>query len=462
MLNVALKIYFPLFFCFLFLILCTGKKGKQEIQLTYDLNKNFDLDGRYNFSLDDKWLVYDTRVEEGGIGGCRTIEKVNVETGEVVVQYETKNATQYGPGVGGASYSHTENKTIFIHGLLNCNEKQPYQQWRRTGVMIDDANPGVPIFMDARDVTPPFTPGALRGGTHQHEWSGDGEWIGYTYNDAIMKSLEDKTGVHWNLRTIGVSRAIHPVKVDHEPEGENNNGTHFSVLVVRVVPNPKPGSDEISHAAEDSWVGTHGYRKPDGSLQRGRAFLGTVRSKQGEPVKELFVVDIPERIDIPGDDGPLEGTETTFPMPPKGTVQRRLTFTAETDHPGVEGFTRCSSDGSCIAFRAKDENGVLQVYFISPLGGEPTQVTHHESDVQSAVRWSPGDSKVYYIWDNRIVECDVKKGDTFGQWKRITEKTSEAPSNIVLSHNGEILAFNRFVAREDDNGKMKQVFIVKL
>ncbi len=32
-------------------------------------------------------------------------------------------------------------------------------------------------------------PGALRGGTHRHEWSGDGKWIGFTYNDAILKAL---------------------------------------------------------------------------------------------------------------------------------------------------------------------------------------------------------------------------------------------------------------------------------
>eukprot|EP01034_Spumella_vulgaris_P041306 gene41306-51145_t len=45
-------------------------------------------------------------------------------------------------------------------------------------------------------------------------------------------------------------------------------------LVVRVVPEPEPGSDEISHAVSDSWVGTHGYRRTDGKMQIARAFLG--------------------------------------------------------------------------------------------------------------------------------------------------------------------------------------------
>ncbi len=445
-----------------FFLSCTTTKEYNEIQLTHDLSKNFDLDGRYNFSPNDKWLVYDTRIEGGGIGGCRTIEKVNVETGKIVTLYETQNATEFGPGVGGASYSHCENKTIFIHGLLNCNEKHPYQQWRRTGVIIDDAYPGEPIFMDARDVTPPFTAGALRGGTHQHEWSGDGEWIGYTYNDAIMKTLEDKTGKHWNLRTIGVSKAIRPVKVDHDADGENNDGTHFSVLVVKVVPNPTSGSDEIEHANDDSWVGSRGYKKEDGAWQRGRAFVGTVRDKNNKPVREVFIVDIPEQIDIPGEGGPLEGTQTTFPMPPKGTIQRRLTFTAETAQPGVLGFTRCSGDGEFISYRAKDEKGTFQIYFISPFGGEPIQVTKHDSDVQSAVRWSPDNSKIYYVWDNSVIECDVSKKDAPGEWKRITSKTTEAPNNVVLSHDGKMIAFNRDVLSVASNNKMKQIFTVKL
>lgn len=446
------------FFWAMFLVSCGEKREMDEIQLTNDLNRNFNLDNRYNFSPDDKWLVYDTRTDEGGIGGCRSIEKVNVETGEIVVLYQTQNATEYGPGVGAASYSHLENKVIFIHGLLNCNAKRPYEQWRRTGVIIDEKQPGNPIFMDARDVTPPFTPGALRGGTHDHEWSGDGLWIGFTYNDAIMKALQDQTGKRWNLRTIGVSRPVQPVKVDHDAEGENNDGIWFSVLVVKVVPEPRPGSDEISHAADDCWIGVRGYRKPDGTWQRARAFLGTVRKKNGEPVKEVFVVDIPERIDIPAENGPLEGTELSFPMPPKGTVQRRLTHTAEDDYPGCEGILRCSPDGNRIAYRAKDNNGINQVFFISPLNNKPVQVTYHESPVQSDVRWHHSGELIYYLWDNSIVVCDIKQGVAFGQFKRITPKSPKSTFNIVLSHNGKLVAFNRNVSTGD--GKFtKQIFL---
>jgi len=430
-------------------------------QLTFDESKNHDLDNNDNFSPDDQWLVYDTRTDAGGIGGCQTIERVNVATGKSEVLYQTQNPTEYGPGAAAVSYSPVENKVVFIHGLLNCIAERPYAQWRRIGVMVDVRQPNRPIFMDARDVTSPFTPGALRGGTHRHEWSGDGQWIGYTYNDAVMKALEDRTGEHWNLRTIGVSRPIKPVTVDRNPEGENNDGEWFSVLVVKVVPNPKPGSDEISHAADDSWVGIRGYQKANGSWQRARSFLGTVRSSKGEPVKEVFIVDIPEQIDMPGDDGPLEGSETTFPMPPRGTVQRRLTFTAESQHPGCSGVVRCSPSGDRLAFLAKDSQGIDQVFFISPWGSEPRQVTRHSAPVQGGVRWHPDGSQICYICDKSIFITNVSPGAHFGKSKRMTEKSEQAPSNLVWSHNGKLIAFNKLVGTNNENMK-KQIFLLKL
>lgn len=432
-------------------------KKIEEVQISNDYTKNFDLDGRHNFSPDDQWLVYDTRPAKGGIAACKTIEEINVETGEVKVLFSV-DLHIYGPGAGAASYSPVEDKVIFIHGLQNCSAERPYEHWRRTGVIVDVNHPNVPIFMDARDVTLPFTPGALRGGTHDHEWSGDGAWIAFTYNDEIMKTLEDKTGEPWNLRTIGVSKPIGPVKVDHHPGGENVDGLWYSVLVVRVVPHPEKGSDEISHAAGDSWIGTRGYQTQNKKWQRARAFLGTVQNRKGNPVDEVFVVDIPEKIDLPGNYGPLEGTVTTFPMPPKGTVQRRLTFTAETKYPGCLGTLRCSEDGKYIAYRKKDKNGIIQVFFISPLDGNSVQVTHHESNVQSDVRWSPEGRLIYYVWNNSIIKCNVSDGNEFGKFIKITKRSPKPPINVVLSHDGKTIAFNREAKSKDGKGIIKQIY----
>jgi hypothetical protein len=431
-----------------------------EKQITFDESKNHDLDNNDNFSPDGKWLVYDTRTGVGGIGGSPSVERVNIETGETEVLFGIADNQDYGPGAGAASYHPLENKVIFIHGLPVCTEANPYQQWRRTGVMVKDDQPGVAINMDARDVTFPFTPGALRGGTHRHEWSRDGKWVGYTYNDAIMKHLEDSTGIKWNLRTIAVSNQNHPVTVDANEE--NVNGTFYSAVVVRVVPNPVPGSDEISNASSDSWIGASGYKKPDGTLQVARAFLGKVSNKAGHQVDDLFVVDIPDSINVPGEYGPLEGTLNSFPMPPKGTVQRRLTHTAESKFPGCSGIVRSSSDGKYISYLAKDSAGIDQVFLISPLGGTPIQLTRHTSGVQGGMRWSPDNQSVYYLWDNSIVICQVSDDPFEKRFRRLTVHTEKSISGMVLSNDGKTIAYNRPVEVKGSKNVKDQIFVIKL
>jgi len=433
----------------------------QIVQLTSGAY-NHDLDNNDNFSPDGKWLVYDTRTAIGGIGGSPSIERVNIETGKVEELFAIKDNQSWGPGAGAVSYHPTENRVIFIHGMAFCSEKNPYQMWKRTGTMVDDNHPNVPIFMDARDVTLPYTPGALRGGTHRHEWSKDGKWVGFTYNDAILKAIEDSTGEKVNLRTVGVSTKLKPVIVDHSGEGDNLSGEWYSVLVVRVVPNPAAGSDEISNAASDSWVGTGSYMNKEGKRQVARAFIGKIRSNKNLPVDELFVVDIPDSINQPGEFGPLEGTPTTFPMPPKGTVQRRLTYTAETAHPGCGGVVRSSSDGKWIAYLAADADGKQQIFIISPDGGSSRQVTAHPAGVQSCARWSPDNQSICYQSENSIVICKISDEPFEKRFQRITPVSKEEISNIVWSPDGKTIAFNRPVKVEEAKEVWKQIFVVKM
>jgi WD40 repeat protein len=448
--------YLLLLLIFLLSACSTTMKYITEKQITNGANYHHDLDNNDNFSPDNQWLVYDTRTDDGGIAESGRIEKVNISTGEKKIVYEIPNNQAWGPGVGAVSYSPVENAVVFIHGLPGITKENPYQQWRRTGVIIDENLAGKRIFMDARDITAPYTKGALRGGTHRHEWSGDGQWIGYTYNDAVMKALEDSTGEKHNLRTIGVSKKINPIVLEKDAHGDNISGEWYSVLVVKVTPNPKPGSDEISHAAGDSWVGTKGYTKPDGSRQMARAFIGTVKDKNGKNVDEVFIVDIPDAIDVLGESGPLEGTATTMPMPPKGTIQRRLTHTADTNQPGCVGIVRSSPDGQSLAFLAKDDKGILQIFTINPDGKNLTQLTYHPTKVEGFFRWHPSGKTIYYVWNGAIVSCETGNEDFNKRLKILTEPTSASPSNLVISHDGKIIAFNRLV------GKAKQVFIGKL
>lgn len=441
---------------------CSPNSYLKETQLTHDLSYHHDLDNNDNFSPDDQWLVYDTRTDAGGIAASATIEKVHTSTREKKVLYALPNNQAWGPGAGAVSYAHTETSVVFIHGLMSVSEANPYQQWRRTGVIIKDQAPNVPIFMDARDVTAPYTAGALRGGTHRHEWSGDGNWVGYTYNDAILKQLEDKTHQKHNLRTIGVSKRGQAVMVAQDTKGENVSGEWFSAVVVRVTPTPQAGSDEISHAASDSWVGLEGYTKPDGSKQVARAFVGKVKDKNGKEVDEVFIVDIPNDITQPSEWGPLEGTDTVMPMPPKGTVQRRLTHTANTAFPGCTGVIRSSSDGSLLAFLAKDANGIQQIFTLSPLGGMPTQQTFHPSPVEGYFRWHPDGKHLCYVWNGSIALVSLGD-DSFEKRMRIlTPSTQPSPSNLVWSHDGKKIAFNRALKNPQTGQENKQIFIVEL
>ncbi len=434
----------------------TTMKYITEKQITHDATYHHDLDNNDNFSPDNQWLVYDTRTDDGGIAESGRIEKVNISTGEKKIVYEIPNNQVWGPGAGAVSYSPVENAVVFIHGLPSITKENPYQQWRRTGVIIDENMAGKRIFMDARDITAPYTKGALRGGTHRHEWSGDGQWIGYTYNDAVMKALEDSTGEKHNLRTIGVSKKINPVVLEKDANGDNISGEWYSVLVVKVTPNPTAGSDEISHAAGDSWVGTKGYTKPEGSRQMARAFIGTVKDKSGKNVDEVFIADIPEAIDVPGESGPLEGTATTMPMPPKGTIQRRLTYTADTNQPGCVGIVRSSPDGQSLAFLAKDDKGILQIFTINPEGKNLTQLTFHTSKVEGFFRWHPSGKTIYYVWNGSIMSCETGSETFEKRFKILTKPTTSSPTNLVISHDGKTIAFNRLI------GNAKQVFIGKL
>ncbi len=405
-------------------------------QITFDKNKSHDLDNNLNFSPDDRWLCYDTRPFNGSIADGRTIEKVNIQTGKEVVLYRVAHYVEHkGPGVGAVSFFPHKDSVIFIHGP-DTEKGLVYQKTRRVGAIVPADGSGKVVWADSRDVTFPFTPGALRGGTHRHEPGGPGdEWIGFTYNDLIMKRYGESIGKNLDLRTIGVTHLGHPVKVDRDAAGENRSGIGFSVVVVKVVPNPKPGTDEISHAASDSWVGESGYRKPDGSLQLARAFLGKLASGK----EEVFIVDIPWDITQPGPDGPLEGTRTTFPSPPKGTVQRRLTHTES----GCSGNVRSNAQGTRLSFLSKDKKGHWQIFLISPLGGTMRQATFFKNGVQSEARWLPVGKALVCVANNRIYRVNVnEESPDFGKATALTGDFEQPPSNLVASHNGKIVAFN--------------------
>jgi len=437
------------------LLAATSPANAQERQVTHDAAYNHMLDNNDNFSPDDRFLVFDTRAPDGYVES-RRIVKVEIATGKVTQLYEIEDATEFGPVVMAVSFSHNRDEVIFIHGPSHpTGPDNQYEKHRRIGAIVSGDGSGAIKFADARDIELPYTVGALRGGTHRHEFSGDGQWVGFTYNDAVVRAHGLKIGKDLDLRTIGVTKLGHPVGVSGTAQFPKL-GEGFSVLVVVVTPDPEAGSDEISYAAGDSWVGRDGYARPDGRRQRARAFIGTTRNEHGQPNDELFIVDIPDDITAPGPLGPLEGTDTSFPMPPAGTVQRRLTHTENARFPGCTGIARSSHDGKRIAIQMRDGKGQSQIFLIAPTGGTPKQATFVTGGVDTDARWHPSGDAIACISGNKTLVTDVRPGARFGKSIVLNDR-APAPFSLVWSHDGKTLAYNRTV--KTDGKDISQIFI---
>ena len=408
-----------------------------ERQLTNGAT-NANLDNNLNFSPDGHWLVFDCRNDKG-IGGNSRLGKINVRTGETVYFYKQKPPAL---GVGAASFLN-RREIIAIHAL---NSGLPYDLTVRGGIIISTDGEKT-RWLDSRDVTPPFTPGALRGGTHKHEPDSSGKWVGFTYNDHIMRARGS------DLRNVGVSRR--GIRVPVDPNAENFTGESFTVLLTACVDRPKPGSDEYQRAEGDCWVGKKGYKTENGKRKRGRAFRGTVEVEEAGQAKiygEVFIVDVPDDITKPGPLGPLEGTPTDYPKPPAGTIVRRLTRTAENPDPalrGIGGHLRASGDGRWIACMAKAKRGdsvETQVFLVSPTIGRLRQLSDIPGGVSGDPRFSPDSTYVAAAAPDGAVYAISAKPKTWGQAARLTSPNPFPATNIVISPDSKIIAYNRKVS----------------
>lgn len=413
------------------------------------------------FSPDDEWIVYDTRNDQTHIGRTCCIEKVNVKTKEIVKLYSAPGQSVHGPGVGAAAWHPSEDKIIFIHGLLNCNAERPYSFTRRFGALLDSTAGGRVSSAEARTISDTLLPGALRGGTHAHSWSADGKWISFTYNDFLMEKLESATGGSIrDPRTIGV---MSPGAVNVAGEdAENFSGRFFSVVAATVTENPAPGSDEIEKAFDECWIGRNGYVKKDGTRQRRAiAFQGHVRDANDSLVTEVFVADIPDDITI-ASDAPLQGTFTTRPAVPAGLVQRRLTFTADRKLPGLQGprfWLRSSPDGAIIYFLMKDDEGTVQLHSVPANGGSIRQVTHLTHSVQGQFNISPDGHAMALIADNSVWLVALADG----KLQRVTPRVedTEAPVlGVAWNNTGTAVAYNRYVQSKGE--RFLQIFTLKV
>lgn len=353
------------------------------------------LTNTHCWSPDSEWLVYDTRSDrDGSVFDGRFIELLRVKTGEVTRVFEAKN----GAHCGVVTFHPTENKIVFIHGPEYPTPDWSYGPAHRQGVLVNLDAPQTPLPLDARDLTPPGTPGALRGGSHVHVWHPKGDWLSYTYNDALENPQVREVGVCFP-KAVSVPKT-HP---------RNQDGTHYSFLATKSTPTPKPGSDEIRRAFEEGWVGH----------SRTLAFLGETLKADGTPHVEIFLA---------------EGLETMHP------TQRRLTHTKNGVALVPRHWVRSSPDGSQLAFLMADDTGIVQLWLVSPSTGTLCQLTRSPYSMASAFTWHPDGSWLAIIADGSVLRVDTESG----KQKRLTPKTTGLlPLACVLSPDGKKIAYLR-------------------
>lgn len=430
----------------------------EERQITSDRNGHI-LTNINVFSPDSQWIVYDERSDrEGSVFDSPFIKRVNVRDGRIETLYTARN----GASVGVVTYDQSKDRIVFIHGPENPTSDWNYGGSKREGTIVEIAAPGKGINLDARDLTEPYTPGALRGGSHVHVYEPSGEWLSFTYQDNVLEKLGQNGAHDIDQRNVGVSVPGKAVKVD-TGNPRNRDGVTFTVLATRTVNQPKPGSDEINRAYEEGWIGAQGYVRPDGSRQRhALAFLGDTVDNKGNKLTEVFVADLPEDVTRAAPNAPLAGTALTRPQPPEGTVQRRLTFTGERKFPGVQGprfWVRSSADGQKLAFLMKDDGGIVQIYTVSPTGGAIKQVTHNPFPVASTLSWSPDGKSIAYAGDDAIYVTNAETGETSAVAPKDTARPV-LPLAVVFSPDGKRIAYQRVLT--DGDKAFNQIFVTEL
>ena len=370
------------------------------------------------WSPDAQWIAYDVRSDPAGerFDGTR-IERVHVDTGSVQTVYESK----HGAPCGVVTCHPSRDAVVFIRGPEHPTADWSYAANHRQGVVVDG---GVATTLDARDLTPPFTPGALRGGTHVHVFSPDGRRVSFTYEDAVAGP---------GRRGVGVTEVDRPVAVPRSHPRNHDGG--FSVIVTTLTDRPLPASDQIDRAVEEGWVD-----------DRTLAVQGRVTAADGSQHWEVFAVDLPDDLTTAS-----PGTAHTWPTPPVGTLQRRLTWTAGLA-TAPRHWLRASPGGSAVAFLMADAAGVVQLWTVPPAGGPIVQVTTNPWPIASAFTWTPDRTRIAHVTDGSVCLTDVRRGNT----TRLTDAAAgpPRPEACVVSPDGRRVAFVRTV------GGWNQVFAV--
>lgn len=409
------------------------------------------------WSPDSRWIVYDVRSDEAGsVFDGNRIERVDVQTSRCEVLYTSQNEACCGV----VTCHPTLDRIVFIHGPEHPDISWSYGASRRCGAILDLGSRSEPLMLDAREMVPPFAAGALRGGTHVHTWSADGEWIAFTYEDQYLVERAKVASCESNQRLIGVATQDQPVEVSSS-HPRNQSGTHRCALVIEAKDHPAPGSEELLRACSDAWVGTHGYQGPNGTrVERAIAFQGRVATASGGWIDEVFIVDLPEQLNAPQTDE--SWIDRRIP-PADGCSTRRLTWTDDRKYPGIQGprhWLRSTPDGSRIACLMRDDHGVVQIHLVDPMGRELKQLTHNSSDIGSAFSFSRDGAWIAHVWKGEVAVTSVDTGQTHLLTERSSNEHPVRPEACVWSPDYRFIAYVRPVSC--DGQIWNQIFVVEV
>jgi len=414
-----------------------------EWQLTFStINKA--LDNNDNWSRDDRFLVVDTReTYGGGIGNGNSIMKVSIGSGLETIFYAPKFVldtvgSKQAPGLGAASFNPKADEAIFIHGpfVEEAVASGVYYigQNRRGGIAKADGSNEI-RFADKRDVTSDVTiPGAHRGGTHRHEYTTEGNRIGFTYDDYLLQTYQ---------RTMGYMEPVanHPAGVDN-----------WTALLMKPVLTADQKAGDIVRGADDRWIGSRGQF---------RSFIGNVVEADGKTLmSSLFTIEIPETVDITTSNS---GTKTTYPTPPQGITIRRITSTPSS------GITAGSQDAKWVGYRATAPDGTVQVFIVNPKGSDkstdpamqPMQASFLLKNADGGLRFHPTGNSIAVQTENGVAAICIKPplyGTTTWLTPHGADYASITSDALVWSRGGKMLAFNRRVPTYDSAGNLVKDF----
>ena len=427
----------------------------QTFQLT-NTASGHTIANRDCWTADGRNLLFDlrddeTRFDSPSIMRVR-IDPLNLSRPDCEPVYTSVDASPCGVPI----CSCVDNRVVFIHADQPRDDDWHYCAWHRRGVLMHLNQPDTAQTLDARDIVPPFTPGALRGGTHLHTFNHDATAIVSTYEDHVLATSKNKLA-QTNRRGIAVHFLSTPVTVP-KIHPRNHDGTSFTTFVSQLTDNPIADSDEISVATGEAWLA--------GSCNR-IAMQGTVVDRHGKPGVEIFLITLPDRLSdlcIAGNH-PLPGTPTTRPGVPASVTQRRLTFTCDRPLPGITGprhWAVGSPDGSRIGFYMRDDQGTVQFWTVSPDSGEMVQVTRNAPEPTSPFTWHPDGSQVTYIADGSVMMVDSRNGS----FQRLTQRMpiGDGPTHhaCVFSPAGSSIAYMQPIdfLVEGQSKRFNQIHIV--